>query len=155
MNEPPVIQLRLCPLCGASCRTTDKQCWMCQSPIEANPYAVAQSPEVAASAPNTRYDAIFLVFLLVCVGLALLIGIGIAAEDPGGLIPYLIVVGPAFAVTGVRALWQLGSTGRTRPGKLLISLVVSFALTIGVLALLAVAAVILLFILCLQALSNV
>ncbi|MCR9295615.1 MAG: hypothetical protein NXI32_23095 [bacterium] len=170
-SEPPILEQRICGRCGAWVDAGRKQCWMChadaslfQHPATAgqalnNPYAsgpTASGPPVTKTARpyNDQYDAIFTALLIGCLVLAILVGIGMASEDPGALVAYLILIGPAFLVTGVKALWQVGQHGKPQPGKLLVNLFVSFAVTIAVISLLALAAVILLFFVCIWHISN-
>lgn len=89
-----------------------------------------------------------MVLLLVCLGLAVMIGIGMAMQDPGALVGYLILIGPAFTITGVRALRQVSETGQVQTGKLLLGFVVSIMVTVLVLTALAVAAIVLLITTC-------
>ncbi len=149
-SEPPIVQLRLCPYCGAACTVTQPACWMCDGPLPPVPAERRLRP----SPESSKFDGISYVLLALCVGLSLLIGLGLAAQDPGALIPFAIIVAPAFAVTGVRALWQVQSTGQPQPGKLVVSFVVSILTTIAVIVILAAAAVVLLFVICLQAISG-
>jgi hypothetical protein len=110
-----------------------------------------------SSKPKThdgRFDTLFFILLISSLVLAILVGFGMALEDPGALIAYLVLIGPAFLVTSIRGLWQLGSEEGLRPGGLLVNMFVSFAVTIAVLAVLGVAAIILLFTLCLWHIAN-
>jgi hypothetical protein len=168
--QPPVVQHYTCSQCGALCDSARQRCWMChadssyfRSSQQDNPYRTQAMPyeplmpglqPLPAAAFSSRYDGLFSALLIGCVVLALLVGLGMALQDPGALVGYAILVGPAFAVTGVRALWQIGETGKTQPGRLLVSLAVSFAVTIAVISLLAFAAIVLLFALCIQQFSN-
>ena len=164
-EEPPILAQFVCGDCGALCDAGRVRCWMCGADIaglgskEMNPYAARSSSEVSSRSMDrpvagSQYDLIFTLLLIGCLVLAIIVGIGMAAEDPGALVGYLILIGPAFIVTGVRALWQVGETGKTQPGRLLISLFVSFSITVAILALLALAAIIFLFVLCFWQITN-
>ncbi len=159
-GDPPVLELQLCQTCQAACGKGQAKCWLCgANPEQPNPYgSVPVSSGAAEPAAGQlhieKYDSVFMVLLVVCTLLAILVGIGLAVEDQGALIGYLILVGPAFAVTGVRGLWQMGRYGRTSGKKLFLSMVLSFALTIAVLALLVMAGIAFLFIMCLSAFSQ-
>ncbi len=158
--QPPILQHYVCKRCGALCDPGRKRCWMCQADarylqqVDQNPFAASlpaeEPPVVPATPTSSKYDPIFTVLLIGCLIVAILIGIGMAAEDPGALVGYLILIGPAFVVTGVRGLWQYGTTGAMQPGRLLVNLFVSFAVTVAIIAVLAVAAIALLFFLCLS-----
>jgi len=77
-----------------------------------------------------------------------LVGIGIAVDSPGGLVPYAIVVVPSLLATLVRGVRDAGPQGELRPQRLLFALITSSIMTVGILALLAVAAIGLLFLYC-------
>lgn len=156
-TDPPVIPLIHCATCGAICQDGQKVCWLCQAdPSVENPYGVNASPEQQPTEPtaSTPLDALFWVLLAICFLLALLVGLGLAAEEPGTLVPYALVVGPAFLIPGVRALWQIGRGERPRPTKLMLSVALTFAITIAVVVLLALAAVGLLLLICLSAIAG-
>lgn len=155
---PPIVQLRRCEACGAACELDKNVCWMCMSKLTGdNPYAPASSELVVGAEldASSRYDSIFVVLLIACMVVATLVAVGIAAEEPGMLWAYGILVGPAFLVTGARALIQIGQTGNVKPKSLFISLTASFAITAGAVVLLVMAAVVLLFLICLQSISRV
>ena len=97
----------------------------------------------------TTWDVVFSVLLGLCALLSLLIGIGLAVEDKGLLIPFAIFIGPAYAVTIFRGTVSIRSKGTPRPASLFVTFVVTFLVSI----LLIVAAVILLFLMCIGAFS--
>lgn len=157
-SEPPVLQLRLCKVCGAICQTNEGVCWMCRSRTggeSANPYA-AVAPEIVTDelVSYSGQDTIFAVLLIACFFSAILVGVGIGTQDPGLFVAYLILIGPAFAITGVRAFSQSLYRGGPKPKALFMSLIISLTVTIGVVGLLAIAAIVLLFVLCISALSK-
>lgn len=164
-NEPPVLASIVCENCNAVCDAGRVQCWMCGASLEGsqqqNPFAAVASPVQdviyypAASTQPTRspYESIFLVLLIMAALVAVVIGIGFS-QDPGALIGYLILVGPAFLVSGVRGLWQYSKRGEASPKSMFLSLVISFAFTIAALAILFLAGMILLFALCFYEISK-
>lgn len=163
-QEPPVLAIMLCNVCGAPLDTPPKDgqrktCWMCGQVAAAseNPYSAyanPQAPMTVAPAPrDRRYDTLFTTLLVVCVFLAVVIGIGLGVQEPGSLIGYFILILPAFCVTGVRALWQVQQSGEANPQSLFLSLIVSFAVTVCVIVLLAFAAIALLVIMCFSQLA--
>jgi hypothetical protein len=163
-SEPPVIAQCLCSTCGAVCEVGAEQCWMCfqaGSPARTtiNPYSASQIeylPYQQWQPPSqSKYEGIFQFLLLMCVLLAVLVSIGLWVQDPGLLVGFLILVGPAFAVTGVRALWQVGKQGKASPKSLFLSLVISFAFTVAILVTLVAAGVILLIAMCFHEISRV
>lgn len=120
-----------------------------------DPQSVYLTQQALPPLPRNRaYDGIFTILLFLCVGLASFVGIGLGAQEPGMLIPYLVLVLPAFCVTGVRGLWQYSSKGEANPKSMFLSLIVSFAVTICILVLLAAAGVVLLMLMCLNHLGR-
>lgn len=168
-NQPPPAPAVIppeghaCTTCGAISIKEARYCWMCGQNPRDNPHSAYAPPivappiEYAGSTPipppvaSGRFEILFRVLLAICAVLAILIGIGMAAQDPGALLGYLILVGPAFLVTGVRAIWQFSSQGKANAGSLLLSLVVTFMVTIGALTLLVAASIILAFVICFEA----
>lgn len=161
-SEPPIVAQCLCATCGAVCDLDAEQCWMClevgpRGNSADNPYSASQIdylPHQQQQPSQSKYDGIFRFLLLMCVVLAVLIGIGLGAQEPGALVAFLILVGPAFVVTGVRALWQVGKEGKTSPKGLFLSLMVSFAFTIALLVTLIAAGIVLLFAMCFYEISK-
>jgi len=157
-----VVAQCICPKCQAAIQPTDRRCWLCSARLESvNPYGqVVPGPESQSSAlrpnsalrpresANAAWDWFAWAILGLCVGLALLVGIGIAVDSPGGLVPYAIVVVPSLLATLVRGVRDAGPQGELRPQKLLFTLITSSIMTVGILALLAVAAIGLLFLYC-------
>lgn len=155
----------ICPTCQAAIHPTDRRCWLCSAPLESvNPYGQAvpgPTPRVSTTRPNSplrpresanaAWDWFAWAILGLCFGLAILVGIGIAVDSPGGLIPYAVVVVPSLLATLVRGVRDAGPQGELRPQKLLFTLITSSFMTAGVLALLTVAAIGLLFVYCLAA----
>jgi len=153
---PPVIHQRKCPHCGASSSSGKDACWLCyQTSNGTNPYAssvsLATESEIASYEAATAWDAVFSLLLGICVLLTVLIAIGMLLQDRGMLLPFAILVGPAYLVTIVRGSAQAASGRKVRPGNLLLTFVVSGLVTVGVLVLLFTAAVVLLFLYCIAA----
>ena len=152
MSVPPVLATNACAHCGALSQTKEGKCWLCyENKSEPNPFAV--SGNLITSEPPqsqmTTWDVVFSVLLGLCALLSLLIGIGLAVEDKGLLIPFAIFIGPAYAVTIFRGTVSIRSKGTPRPASLFVTFVVTFLVSI----LLIVAAVILLFLMCIGAFS--
>ena len=156
MQEPPQLAPSICQLCGASNPPHVSKCWLCSGRESGNPFASAApiSPDADAagqsgfSAAEQRNQEVFAVLLVACCVLAILIGIGFARTDPGVLVFYAILVGPAFLVTGLRAAYDASQRRTPLPSRLLFTLLWSGITTVLVLFLLVVACVIGLFIFC-------
>ena len=156
MNVPPIILNDVCSHCGAVSQTKDGKCWLCyQSKSTPNPYATTGMPPANESAVHsTVWDNVSAMLLGICVVLTVLIAIGIAVQDPGLLIPLAIFVGPAYLVTFIRGSTQVGTTGNARAGSLFLTFIVSLAATVLIAIVLAVAASILLFLICIQSFGK-
>jgi hypothetical protein len=160
MNIPPVLVHRFCPYCGAELQDKGGGCWLChESKSESNPYAVSAAPPSESSTPISEstapesfgtWDAFFTILLAVCVVLTVLVGIGFAVQDQGMLIPFAIFVGPPYLITILRGLHRIGSSKPLKPASLFLTLMISAVATASVAILLAVGAVIVLFIMCLN-----
>ena len=154
MKVPPVIATNVCVHCGALSQNKEGKCWLCyEDKSEPNPFAV--SGNLLASEPPqslmTNWDVVFSVLLGICVFLTLLIGIGLAVEDKGLLVPFAIFMGPAYAVTIFRGTVSFASKPTSRPASLFVTFVVSILVTFLVSILLIVAAMVLLFLICIGA----
>jgi len=95
----------------------------------------------------TAWDVVFSSLFGICVLLTLLIGIGLAVQDTGTLIPFAILVGPAYIATIIRGLVPVRSV-TSHPASLFLTFFVSLLATVLIATLLLVGAAILLFLVC-------
>lgn len=158
MSIPPVIMQKECPHCGAMSRNQAGKCWLCHaSETTPNPFTAPipneEQPDNAAK--MTAWDALFMGLLLLCVALTVLIGIGLAVQDRGLLIPFAILIGPAYLVTIVRGMLSFGAGKKAKPYSLLLTFVVSAVVTLSIATVLAVGAVVVMFVICLYSISNI
>lgn len=157
MSVPPVIMDQVCPHCGAMSRTQTGKCWLCHaSSTTPNPFSVtmvAEEPSPDAG-KLTLWDGLFIGLLGLCVILTVLIGIGFAVQDRGMLIPYAILIGPAYLVTVVRGMLSFGSKKKASPAGLFLTFVVSALVTVSIATVLVVGAFVVLFIMCLTSLGQ-
>ena len=100
--------IRSCPTCGSGNALQSTKCWVCGGGLEGQP-----SPSVArlpGPAPGTYgstqgFKALGWVSLLLGIGFtAILIGVELAMEWPGLLVPYALVVLVTFVALG-RTAW--------------------------------------------------
>lgn len=156
MNIPPVIVTQTCVHCGALSQTKNGKCWLCyESGTTANPYAISGNTATDSTIPPpmSTSDIVFSVLLGICVLLTLLIAIGLAVQDPGTLIPFAILMGPAYLVTIIRGAVSSRSSGGSRPASLLLTFMVSLFATVLVSGVLIVATAVMLFLACIGAIG--
>ena len=154
MSVPPVLATQTCVHCGALSQTKEGKCWLCyENKSTPNPFAFTGNPieEATPQSSMTTWDVVFSALLGICVLLTVLISIGLAVEDRGLLIPFAIFMGPAYLVTILRGVIPRGAKGSPRPANLLLTFVVSILVTGLIVIILAVAAVVLLFLVCIGA----
>jgi hypothetical protein len=148
----PIHQVR-CLDCGANNVNTSQKCWLCGKELAMEPELIDQALRTAyqsplASSVQAAEEGLGGVITLVLGVVVALPALGIAAEEPGMLVPYFLVVVPAFigmqvTVSRYRAKGRpLGAVGRV------VAFFVSAAVVFGVLALLAVAAIAAFFLYC-------
>jgi hypothetical protein len=157
MNIPPVIVTQTCGHCGALSQTRNGKCWLCyESETTPNPYAISgnTATESGIPPPTTAWDIVFSVLLGICVLLTLLIAIGLAVQDPGTLIPFAILMGPAYLVTIIRGAIPSRSTKGSRPASLFLTFIVSLLATVLISTVLIVAAAVLFFLACIGIMGS-
>ena len=163
---PPVVKLALCKLCGATIEAGMARCWLChgQQDQVKNPYSSSVAPEVAAQhvplvhtgpqATSSRFDALFIGILFSICILTVLVGIGIAVQDPGLLVLYIVFMVPPYLAVGIRGLMQVSQSGKARPGSLILTWISSLVVTGAVAVLIGFAMIIMLVIYCFSQLAN-
>lgn len=150
MSEPPVLPSRICESCGVSIPPQAPACWLCRggNPYASLPPGERQQIDKTISQSERRVQGICLALLGGLVVLAIFIGIGLAVQDLGMLIPYSIVVGPAFLATMVQAAYGYSGNRTVKPSSLVLTMIGSVAITVGLMAILALAAFAALFVMC-------
>lgn len=164
MSEPPLLAALVCQKCGTTNPPHAARCWLCDGTGKTNPYAASPpmlQPIDKAGAkpsllvkPNERVEMVFTFLVGGTVALALLVGVGLAAQDPGLLVPYVIILGPAFLVTGVRAAYTITKQEQLRASSLFWTFLWSGLFTVAVLGVLVMASIIALFLWCVHALGQ-
>ena len=133
----------VCPQCGAQKASADDQCWLCY----ANPYAAPA--EVVVPRPEfTAGEAIDWFATITILALVFLIGLGIFIDEPWATIPFAFVMIPGVigaVLTRARQL-RRGVTGFW--GSRTVALLSGGITIIVTLVLLVVAAIALLFAIC-------
>jgi hypothetical protein len=160
MSEPPLLPALVCQRCGATNPPQAVKCWLCERRDNPNPFAdpllapVDSSTAVVQTGAQSRVQLVFLGLLGLCIAAAVLIGVGIAVQEPGLLIPYAIVIGPAFLATGVRAALMIGRKEQPKPSTLFLTFLWSGVFTALVLVLIVMASVIAFFLWCFHMLTT-
>ncbi|MGN6543699.1 MAG: hypothetical protein ACTHK7_01525 [Aureliella sp.] len=158
MSEPPLMPAMVCRRCGATNPPHAVKCWLCEKRDHSDPYAVSTLAPLpsgpGAKAELSRVQLVFLGVLIACAAVALLIGVGIGVQDPGMLVPYAVVVGPAFLATGVRAAVMIGRKEQPRPSSLFFTFLWTSLFMAMALILLVVASVIAFFLWCVHMLTG-
>lgn len=161
MSEPPQLPATTCLRCGASNPPHAAKCWLCERNDTKNPYAVqshlqSNAPPQRGSSLSAqgRVEVVFASLLIGALILAIIVGVGIAAQDPGLLIPYLIVIAPPIMATSVRALVSVSQHKKPSAYALFMTFLWSGLFTILALVLLVVATVVALFVWCLHMLAG-
>ena len=167
------MSVRTCPMCGSGNAATSTQCWVCGATLGTGDYAPV--PASVQKSGDTMQALGWLGLLTGIAFVTVLIGIELALEWPGLLVPYALVVVIGFAAL-TRTAWLQTRKGAGQPqgspqptaasspgaskgdgSKLVqdVALGLSIALlVIAAFALLMVAAVVIFFIICLAVIAG-
>ncbi len=164
MKEPPLQPVLICQRCGAANPTYAAKCWLCSTTESTGDFSgpnfaprlvplgeYPQDPGQTRSLSRTQQVCAGL--LVACVLLTILIVIGCSIQDPGMLVPLLIVVGPAYLATGLRALHDYSSNRQLSPSSLLLTFLFSGLFGVMALVLFAIVTFVAFFVWCLAQLK--
>jgi dolichol kinase len=147
VKQPP-IHYRHCEECDATSDAAAPHCWLCGRSLSAkNDVIVAERGDGRS---ETRLEPLFAALTLAAGILSLLLIFGTAPSEPMISAYVAICVGPAFLATTVRAL---GRRALGRPftwQSTLVTFVLSVTVILAFFGLLLIAAVILLYVVCLR-----
>lgn len=95
-----------CPECGAENNTFANVCWICRRPLYEGDELV--EAEEVSSVDRPRQDRVGRIFgiwafIFLAFG-AVVVGMGVYVDEPGLMLPYLIVVAPLCIGIGVLVL---------------------------------------------------
>ncbi len=157
MKEPPLMPTLVCSRCGAANPPYAQRCWLCSTSDRSESVPAARlipltefTGDPARLRSQSRTQTICAALLVACVVLTVLVVIGFAVQDRGMLIPLLVVVGPAYLATGVRALHGYAAHGQPKASSLLLTFIFSGLFTVLALIVLAVVSFIAFFVWCLS-----
>lgn len=151
MNPNDTLEMRLCVDCGAAVHADADKCWLCG---RANPGASGHRADVVQAEVIRRGGSGKLEWtassLLILVALVV-VNVGVWMIEPGiGLLMTLILV-PAAVATTIRAAKQRGKGKQMSWGERALTFFLSAAASVGILAMLMVAAFVAFFIYCVVA----
>lgn len=137
-----------CPECGAENNSFANVCWICRRPLyEGDELVEAEMVSPIGSPRQDRVGRIFGIWAFIFLGLgAMIVGLGIYVDEPGILLPYLILVTPLSIGIGVLIL-----KGNQSENPWLRGIAMSFSALIvsaGAMVLLGIAAIIALVAFC-------
>jgi len=137
-----------CPECGAENNTFANACWICRRPLyEGDELVEAEIVSPVGLPRQHRTGRIFGIWAFIFLTLGMMIvGLGVYAEEPGLLVPFLIVVAPLSIGAGV-----LMMKGNQSENPWLRGIAMSFSaliVSIGAMVLLGIAALIALIAFC-------
>jgi hypothetical protein len=147
--------LRICPDCGARSPTASNRCWLCGKPVEQLAIVGTQSEAAARSRAVERSSFAATGMLTITLAAVLL---GVALISPGMGIVLAVAVTPAFVRTCLVTARRRARGEEVSLTHKLGSFGLSFAVTLGLLILIAhivvVAIVAALFVICWAAMAG-
>jgi len=150
MNASPLNAdvARVCPQCGAQYYPDAGKCWLCHADLSDLPVVVAQLIAPPMSPAWKLSEVFFAVLSALTALLVVLIGIGIFVQEAALGIIYVILVLPPLTVTVARTYRKTRSGAGISWAERFATFLVSSVVMMGILGLLAVAAVACLIIMC-------
>ncbi|MBA2114937.1 hypothetical protein [Bremerella alba] len=138
----------LCPECGAENNSFANACWICRRPLYEGDEMVDAELVMPVATPRQGYlGSLFGIWAFIFLALgAVIVGLGIYVDEPGILLPYLIVVMPLSIGVGVLLL-----KGNQSENPWLRGIAMSFSaliISIGALVMLGIALIISLIVFC-------
>ncbi len=140
MSQPTEAVLT-CPQCGADSVPFAKHCWMCGADLQNAP---KRNIPIAGQAKPTwaAGESTALIVVAILCAVVLLVGLGIAANEPGLVIPYAIFAGPALLATLIRATRKRVQGKPMGIAESIGTFLVSGMIVFGILVLLVIALII-------------
>ncbi len=152
MSTPDPVELTSCPDCGAVNTPEAAKCWLCGRPPVVDIEMVSEEVDSAYRSPTavTPEGAVVNTASLLLSILVVLVGVGLAMEEPGLAVAYGIVTIPAMLATFVTASRYQAKGKPLGPWGKIVMFIISVVAITGLLGMLAVAAMIAFFIYCLS-----
>jgi hypothetical protein len=147
MSGSPFQTAVLCPQCGTDNPSHAKTCWLCRASL-AGAQEVVTAELVARQRPSPLSETFFLILTLGCVVLLVIVGIGLAQQDVGLLIPYVILIAPPILATVSRSMISAKRGQHVGAMEVFLTFMVSASVTALIVMILVGASFIALFIYC-------
>jgi hypothetical protein len=153
MSKPLAVNRKVCPHCRAENFGDARQCWLCFAPFsDGEEIVLAEVVEKQRRSPLT--EGFFLLLTFACLVLMAIVGLGLAQEDRGFLIPYMILITPPILATVSRTISSASQGKPVSAMDVFLTFLISASVTVLIVMVLFVAAVVALFALCLYMLSQ-
>jgi hypothetical protein len=148
VNAAIAAQERFCTECGAASARDAAYCWLCGAKLGATPNVI--DAELVRHVPRyAAVESLFAAGVVLSALVLVILAIGIAMDEPAGLIPFFIVVGPALLATAIHLARRRARAQDVTWMHGFITFWISGAAVIGAIVLLAVGALVALFLYCL------
>ncbi len=153
---PPTVPIVHCAECGAENMLPAARCWLCYKPLPMGAGMVVAEvvPERTTTRKSPISQWVFGIMTGAVVLLVVLIGMGIAIDQPPQAIVYLVIVLPGLVATGVSMRKSLVASGQVSWQRSFSTLILSFSITMAVLVVLVVAAFVAFFLYCLSEIAR-
>ena len=144
--------LVICPQCRAD--NPAHNCWLCHAPL-AGAAEVVTAELVNAPHRIPLSEMFFLALTVLCLFALVLVGIGIAEQDPGMLVGYFILLAPALIATLAKTLSAKAHGKPVTASQVFLTFLLSASITVAVVVVLMAAAIVALFAYCLYACGQI
>lgn len=158
-SEQP-LDLVVCPDCGASVVVGEKLCWLCSRKMDGQGQGASRGRRASGPLPadaarrGAAGDVTFTVLMGLTVVALGLVCIGAGMDEPGVAIGIAIVAAPALLAVLVGWLRARAKGAPLGPIEVIARFALSFAVLLGSLAALTVAACIAMFFFCIYLISQ-
>lgn len=147
-----------CPYCQAGNHPDAEQCWLCYAPLPKSAGGVtpipASPPPPIESPQGGFFEIYFAVLFFLALGAMAIVTVGAFLSDPSLGMVTLVAVAPVVLVTGITMAIRYSSTGKVDYLRGILAMAITALVTIGLAVVLIAVGIILLFVMCLQMLTQ-
>lgn len=141
--------LNTCPHCGANRYASASRCWMCYSDLGKEPEFFMA--EVVAEPPRQSLsEAFFATLTIMAIGFVVVVGIGVAMQEPMQAAVYAAVAAVPLTACAVRLQNKKCREGSLRWSERFVTLMLSAVVSYGIFILLILAVNLVAFALCMS-----